>query len=193
MSRRDREHNQPDIFAASASSDRELGKACYAARLFQRSSGSALVLVLTNGSENFGEPNSAVSRPKSEFAKERPRHSHSYFGVLAMPIRGEVPNALAPVEKIRRSVDIWDKIQPMGKHKALLPICVLAAIGFASLLGLVFGTAMSNRSAALFVPTSVDTPAKAQIDPLQIMMNSKDLSVFHTDDYSLVSIDPSRC
>jgi hypothetical protein len=106
--------------------------------------------------------------------------------VFAMPIRGEVPIALAPVEKIRRSVGIWDKIQALGKHKGLLAVCAVIAIGLATLVGLVFATVTSSGSVALFTRPPAEAPARAQIHPLQMMMNSKDLPAAHNDDYSLV-------
>jgi hypothetical protein len=104
-----------------------------------------------------------------------------------MATRGEVPIALAPVEKIRRSIGtIQDEIPPLGEHKGLLAVCAVAAIGVAILVGLIFATMTSSGSFALFCRTPAEAPAREQIDPLQMMMNSKDLPAAHYDDYSLV-------
>src|SRR6266566_4479901 len=104
-----------------------------------------------------------------------------------MPTRGEVPIALAPVEKIRRLIGtIWDEIPPLGEHKCLLAVCAVAAIGVGILVGLIFATVTSSGSLALFARAPAEAPARAQIDPLQMMMNSKDLPAAHNDDYSLV-------
>jgi hypothetical protein len=104
-----------------------------------------------------------------------------------MATRGEVPIALASVEKIRRSIGtIRDEIPPRGEHKGLLAASVVAAMGVAILAGLVFATVTSSGSLALFGLAPNEAPATAQIDPLQMMINSKGLPADHNDDYSLV-------
>ena len=106
---------------------------------------------------------------------------------FAMATRGKVPIALAPVEKIGRSIgSIRDEIRPRGEHRGLVAVCAVAAIGVAILVGLVFATVTSSGSLSLFGRAPAEAPARAQIDPLQMMMNSKDLPATHNDDYSLV-------
>jgi hypothetical protein len=103
-----------------------------------------------------------------------------------MVTREEVPIAWAPVEKIRRSIGtIWDEIS-LREHKGLLVVGTLAAIGIASLVGGIFATVTSNGSLPLFGRAPADAPPRAQIDPLQMMINSKDLPAAHNDDYSVV-------
>jgi hypothetical protein len=104
-----------------------------------------------------------------------------------MPTRGKVPIALAPVEKNRRSIGtIWHQISPLGEHLGSFAVCAIAGIGVAILVGLIFGTVTSGGSLVLFGRAPADAPARGQMDPLQMMMNSEDLPVAHNDDYSLV-------
>jgi hypothetical protein len=103
-----------------------------------------------------------------------------------MTTRGEAPIALVPVGKIRRSIEIILDGIPLGEHQRLLAVCAVAAIGVAILVGLVFVIVTSSGSLALFGRAPTDAPGKAQIDPLHMMMNSKDLPAAHNDDYSLV-------
>src|SRR5215471_14556719 len=96
----------------------------------------------------------------------------------------EVPIALVPVGKIRRSFGaVSDETPPPGEHMGLLAVCVVAAIGVFILVGLVFTSggpfALSGRAPA-------DASARAQIDPLHMMMISKDLPANYIDDYSFV-------
>jgi hypothetical protein len=63
-----------------------------------------------------------------------------------------------------------------------LVVCAAAAFGLAASLALAFATATLGGSAQ----ASVEASAGVQIDPLQIMMNSKDLPAPHYDDYSVV-------
>ena len=62
-----------------------------------------------------------------------------------------------------------------------LAVCAVAAFGLAASLAFAFATGTSSGSAQ----ASVEALAGPQIDPLQIMMNSKDLPA-HYDDHSLV-------
>jgi hypothetical protein len=78
---------------------------------------------------------------------------------------------------------IWDQIRSVAKNPDFRVVCAFAAIGLAAWLGLAFVTATSSGSAAL----------SDQIDPLQMMMNSKNLPAPLYDDYSLVFIErPGR-
>ena len=63
---------------------------------------------------------------------------------------------------------------------------IVAAIGVAILLGVIFATMTSSGPLAPFGRPPAEASARAQIDPLQIMMNSKNLPDAHNDDYSLV-------
>jgi hypothetical protein len=59
-----------------------------------------------------------------------------------------------------------------------LVVCAVAAFGLAASVALAFATGGSAQA-------SVEA-AGAQIYPLQIMMNSKDMPATHYDDYSVV-------
>jgi hypothetical protein len=105
---------------------------------------------------------------------------------FAMPTK-EIPITLTPAEKGNRSIDpIWDEIAALAEHKRSLAVCAVAAIGLGVLLGLVLATVTSNGSAGLFAQPPAEPPARAQIDPLQMMTNAKDLPAAGYDDYSLV-------
>ena len=83
-----------------------------------------------------------------------------------MPMREDLPITLTPADEIRRSIGT---------------ISALAALGLAASLGLYFAVIFSGSA-----PRFAEAPARAQIEPLQIMTNSKDLPAAHHDDYSFV-------
>ena len=68
-----------------------------------------------------------------------------------------------------------------ARQANFLAVCAVAAFGLAASLAFAFATATSSGSAQ----ASVEALAGPQIDPLQIMMNTKDLPA-HYDDHSLV-------
>jgi hypothetical protein len=79
----------------------------------------------------------------------------------------------------------------MSIRVALASMCAVTAIGLLVAFATMSSSGAGGLSLALATisgsPTlRVEAPAGVPIEPLQLMMNSKDLPVAHHDDYSLV-------
>jgi hypothetical protein len=102
-----------------------------------------------------------------------------------MPVRVALPSRMLMADRLHGSVDtVWDEIRSLAKDSDFRVVCAFAAIGLAA--SLAFASATSNWSAALLDQAVVEAPTGAQIDPFQIMTDSKDLPAAHYDDYSVV-------